>query len=112
MGADGFYECPECHKHYGSPQGLGAHRYKHHGVIGVKSPNAQRRRRAEHSGEAAQMQAGVSRLRRLKRPHLSAEQICEVVLADICPDGRLSIDAIGAYLEWVDATRRFVEKAT
>jgi hypothetical protein len=42
-------ECPECERTFDTPQGLGAHRYAHHGVKGVTKPKpgpSQRRKSA------------------------------------------------------------------
>ena len=38
---------------------------------------------------------------------LSAKDICRTVLLEVAP-GQISIDALDAYLEWVDATEKFL----
>jgi len=33
---DGKYQCPECPRTFTHPQGLGAHRFRKHGIVGAQ----------------------------------------------------------------------------
>lgn len=119
------YVCdqPGCNKSYRLPQHLGLHRWYTHGIPSDRRLAASNRPGADHTvaprrqGKAKQEAAkkalpeAKAKLKPAKTPAakpLTAIEICFTVLMEVS-SGRVPVETVAAYGEWVTATQRFLD---
>lgn len=98
-GEDGLFHCyvAGCEQPgYEHPQHLGLHLFHTHGIQGQRS----KRPTGARMGRPPKARSAL----------LSAEDVCTTALEAIAPQGRIPIDMIPAFNEWVRQTEAFFGK--
>ena len=112
---DGEYECPECHRRFNTPQGLGAHRHRTHAVNGT-SREANRRKHEKKKKKSRCPECGKMVLhvpRHLRAVHgvapdgddaVDTEEVFSTVVEMLFPEGQVPVKALSALMLWREQT--------
>lgn len=121
------YVCdqPGCNKSYRLPQHLGLHRWYTHGIPSDRRLAASNRPGADHTVAPRRLgkekkeatvkktdaKKTLPKIKPAKAPAakpLTAIEICFTVLMEVS-SGRVPVETVAAYGEWVTATQRFLD---
>jgi predicted RNA-binding Zn-ribbon protein involved in translation (DUF1610 family) len=103
--------CPECGAEYQRGVGLASHRSRVHGVPGT-SKSARMRAKTPPKPKESKAKQKVAEIEKVEPHEWDVDDIFEVVVSTMWPQGTVPVSAVIPLIHWREATRQLLESVT